>query len=323
MSMNGSRRTEAKFVQILETGQRIEAVRRFNRFYTKQIGLLRASMLQSGFSLTEARIIFEIGHQGETNASKLGGELDIDGGYLSRILRNFESRGLIERARCEKDGRQRVLRLVENGQEAFATLVSRSRNEVEFMLAALTDEDQGRLLDAMSAVEDILGAAPAEAVRFILRPHQPGDIGWVTHRHGVLYSEEYGWDDTFEALVARILSEFVENFDAKRERSWIAETKGEIVGSVFVAKGSDAEAKLRLLLVDPKARGCGLGTRLVDECIRFARGVGYKNLSLWTNDVLHSARRIYERAGFQLIKEQEHHSFGHDLVGQWWNLELR
>jgi DNA-binding MarR family transcriptional regulator/N-acetylglutamate synthase-like GNAT family acetyltransferase len=323
MSINNLGRTEAIFVEIHETDQSTEAVRRFNRFYTKQIGLLRASMLQSGFSLTEARIVFEIGHRRETNASKLGDELDIDGGYLSRILRNFENRGLIERARCETDGRQRVLRLAENGQEAFATLVSRSRKEVESMLAALSDGDRGRLLDAMSAIEDILGVAPAEAVHYILRPHQPGDIGWVIHRHGVLYSDEYGWDDTFEALVARILGDFVENYDAKRERSWIAEMKGEIVGSVFVAKGSNEEAKLRLLLVEPKARGCGIGSLLVEECIRFARGAGYKNLTLWTNDVLHAARRIYERAGFQLVKEKEHHSFGHDLVGQWWNLKLR
>jgi DNA-binding MarR family transcriptional regulator/GNAT superfamily N-acetyltransferase len=302
---------------------RVEAVRRFNRFYTKQIGLLRAGILGSGYSLTEARVLFELAHRGEVTATELSGVLGIDPGYLSRILRKFQNQGFIEKSHSEGDRRQRLLRLADAGRDVFAMLNSRARNDVESMLNRLSGENQHRLLTAMSTIEDVLEASPEKPSRYIIRPHQPGDIGWVTHRHGVLYSEEYGWDETFEALVAGILADFIKNFDAKRERSWIAEMDGEIVGSVFAARGSDEVAKLRLLLVEPKARGMGLGTHLVDECIRFTRRVGYRKLSLWTNDVLHAARRIYQRAGFQLVEENKHHSFGHDLVGQTWELELR
>jgi DNA-binding MarR family transcriptional regulator/GNAT superfamily N-acetyltransferase len=303
--------------------RRIEAVRHFNRFYTRQIGLLRASLLGSGYSLTEARLIFELAHRGESTASELSGEFGLDPGYVSRVLTSFERKGLIERGPSPTDARQRVLRLSDDGQEAFATLNARSRNEVEALLGDLTDEDQDRLLTAMAAVEGILSAEPPRPSHYILRPCQPGDIGWVTHRHGVLYSEEYGWDETFEALVAQILSDFVRSHDSKRDRGWIAEVDGDIVGSVFVTGDSNSLAKLRLLLVEPRARGMGVGTRLVDECIRFARRAGYETLSLWTNDVLHAARRIYERAGFRLVDEEKHHSFGHDLVGQTWELKLR
>lgn len=303
--------------------QRVEVVRRFNRFYTKQIGLLQASLLLSGFSLTEARILFEIAHRHETTASELSSELGVDTGYLSRILRSFEVRALIEKVKDRIDGRQRLLRLVEKGEEAFAMLNSRARNEVEAMLGQLSEENRRRLLKAMTTIEDVLGASPPSPHHYILRSHQPGDIGWVIHRHGVLYSEEYGWDETFEALVAGILSEFIENLDSRHERSWLAEMDGEIVGSVFLTKGSESVARLRLLLVEPKARGIGIGTRLVDECIRFARRAGYETLSLWTNDVLCAARRIYERAGFELIEEVKHRSFGCDLAGQTWELKLQ
>lgn len=306
-----------------ETHARVERVRRFNRFYTKQIGLLRGSLLGSGFSLTEARILFELAHHPDNTASQLITELNIDGGYLSRILRSFEDRGLVRKERSDSDGRQRVLRLTDDGRQAFAVLNSRSHKEIEALLDEMSRERQGRLLEAMATIEDLLGATPPTQSHFVLRPHQPGDIGWVVHRHGVLYSEEYGWDETFEALVAGVLANFLKSYDAKRERSWIAELDGEVVGSVFVARRDDDVANLRLLLVEPKARGMGLGTRLVDECVRFARRAGYRRLSLWTNDVLHAARRIYERAGFQLVDEEKHHSFGHDLVGQTWELELR
>jgi DNA-binding MarR family transcriptional regulator/GNAT superfamily N-acetyltransferase len=309
-------------VPTLQTHTAVERVRRFNRFYTKQIGLLRASLLGSGYSLTEARILLELAHQPDTTASQLSTELGIDGGYLSRILRSFEERGLVQKDRSDADGRQRVLRLTDEGQQVFAALNSRSHNEVESLLEMLSKQHQGRLLDAMETIENLLGAAPAQPSHFVLRPHQPGDIGWVTHRHGVLYSEEYGWDETFEALVAGVLANFIKSYDAKRERSWIAEMDGEIVGSVFVARKDDDVANLRLLLVEPKARGMGLGTRLVDECVRFARRAGYETLSLWTNDVLHAARRIYQRAGFELVEEEKHHSFGKDLVGQTWELRL-
>jgi DNA-binding MarR family transcriptional regulator/GNAT superfamily N-acetyltransferase len=310
-------------VEQIQKHGRVEAVRRFNRFYTKQIGLLRASLLGSGFSLTEARILFELAHRRDVTATELSGVLGIDPGYLSRVLRRFLNQKLIEKTHSEDDGRQRLLRLADAGREVFATLNSRARNDVGSMLSRLSEENQHRLLNAMSTIEDVLEASPEKPSRYIIRPHQPGDIGWVIHRHGVLYSEEYGWDETFEALVAGILADFIEKFDPKWERSWIAEMDGEIVGSVFAARGDEDVAKLRLLLVEPKARCTGLGTQLVDECIRFTRRVGYRKLSLWTNDNLHAARRIYERAGFQLVDENKHHSYGHDLVGQTWELELR
>jgi DNA-binding MarR family transcriptional regulator/GNAT superfamily N-acetyltransferase len=303
--------------------QRIEAVRRFNRFYTNQIGVLRERLLRSPFSLTEARIIYELASRGETTATQLCHELRLDGGYVSRILRRFDKQGLIEKKRARSDGRQSLLRLTEQGQEAFATLNSRSRTEIGAMLSGLPRQEQNRLVSAMHAIETLLGADPEQRMPYLLRPHQPGDMGWVVHRHGVLYAEAYGWDETFEALVARVVAEFVENYDPKAERCWIAERDGEIVGSVFVVRKSKEVAKLRLLLVEPKARGLGIGTRLVDECARFARRVGYRQLTLWTNNVLHAARHIYERAGFRLVHEAPHHSFGHDLVGQTWERDLR
>lgn len=310
-------------VELSQMHRRVESVRQFNRFYTKQIGLLRASMLRSGFSLMEARILFELAHRQDATATDLTEALGVDPGYLSRILRDFQIKGLLEKVQSQDDGRRHLLRLTEAGSESFAMLNSRARNEVASMLGVLSEEDQHRLLSAMSTIKTVLKASPQKPSRYIIRTHQPGDIGWVIHRHGVVYSEEYGWDDTFEALVAEILADFIKGYDPKYERSWIAEMDGEIVGSVFVAKGSEETAKLRLLLVEPKARGAGLGTQLVDECIRFARRAGYQKLSLWTNDVLHAARRIYERAGFQLVEKNEHHSFGHDLVGQTWELKLR
>ncbi len=305
-----------------DLSQRVEAVRRFNRFYTQQIGVLQEGLLRSPFSLTEARVIYELAHHEKTTATELGNELGLDAGYLSRILSGFKKRDLIDKQPSKSDGRQSILWLTEQGQEAFTMLNARSHNEIEAMLNELSTEDQKRLVEAMLVIEGLLGAQPEHKVPYLLRPHQPGDMGWVVHRHGVLYAEEYGWDEQFEALVAGIVAKFIQNYDPKRERCWIAEKEGENVGSVFLVKQSDTVAKLRLLLVEPKARGLGIGTRLVDECIRFARRAGYRKITLWTNNVLLAARHIYGKAGFRLIHEEPHHSFGHDLVGETWELEL-
>jgi DNA-binding MarR family transcriptional regulator/GNAT superfamily N-acetyltransferase len=300
----------------------IESIRRFNRFYTRQIGVLEEGLVQSPYSLTEARIIYELAHHEQTTAAKLASELKLDAGYLSRILRDFAQRGLIDKQPSETDGRQTVLSLSEVGQGAFALLNSRSRNQIEAMLNGLSVADQNRLTDAMNTIESLLGSTPEHSVPYLLRPHQPGDMGWVVERHGILYNSEYGWDETFEALVAGIVSEFINNFDPKHERCWMAEMNGEIVGSVFVVKKTDDIAKLRLLIVDPKARGMGIGKRLVDECIRFSRQAGYHKMTLWTNNVLTAARHIYKSAGFQMIEEEPHHSFGYDLISETWELDL-
>jgi DNA-binding MarR family transcriptional regulator/N-acetylglutamate synthase-like GNAT family acetyltransferase len=272
--------------------------------------------------LAEARVLYELAHHEQTTASALGNELDLDAGYLSRMLQSFKKHGLIDTQPSEADRRQRVLRLTQAGQEAFAVLNARSYRQIEAMLNQISLDDQQRLVAAMRDIEDLLGAQPVHKVPYILRPHQPGDIGWVVHRHGVLYAAEYGWDEHFEALVASVVAQFIQDYDPKRERCWIAEMNGEIVGSVFLVKQSDSVAKLRLLLVEPKARGLGVGTRLVGECIRLARQLGYTTLTLWTNSVLLAARHIYVRAGFQLVSQAPHHSFGHDLVGETWELAL-
>ena len=302
---------------------RVDAVRRFSRFYTQHIGVLHRHLLESPFSLTEARVLYELAHHETTSAKELAGELGLDSGYLSRILKGFEKHGLVERRRSESDGRAADITLTPAGLEAFAKINARSRAEVGAMLEKLSEAEQAEVVAAMQTVERLLGARLPRKAPYILRPPQPGDMGWIVHRHGVLYAEEYGWDDAFEALVAKIVAEFVENYDARRERCWIAEKDGEVVGSAFVVRQSDDIAKLRLVYVEPKARGLGIGQRLVAEAIRFARQQGYRTLTLWTNDILVSARRIYEAAGFRLMKEERHHSFGHDLVGQNWDLDLR
>ena len=302
--------------------ERIVAVRKFNRFFTRQIGVLREGLLHSPYSLTEARILFELGQGNQVTASKLGRELGLDAGYLSRILAHLEQQGLLEKVRSETDGRQILLSLTAQGREAFALLDQRSRDEVSEMLTDLSEEDQQRLLKAMQTIESVLTNGFKFSAPFVLRPHEPGDMGWITHRHGALYAQEYGWDEHFEALVAQIVADFINHYHHERERCWIAEMDGQIVGSVFVVQSSETIAKLRLLLVEPKARGLGLGTRLVEECIRFARRRGYQKLMLWTNSVLVEARHIYEKTGFHLIAEEAHHSFGHDLIGETWELIL-
>ncbi|WP_027054919.1 bifunctional helix-turn-helix transcriptional regulator/GNAT family N-acetyltransferase [Mesorhizobium erdmanii] len=301
---------------------RIDAVRAFNRFYTRQIGLLDEGLLKSPFSLTEARVLYELAHRDGLVASDLVRDLGLDPGYVSRLLKKFEERGLVERAASEADARRASIALTPTGSEAFAPLNQDSHDQVRALLDRLAPADQDRLVKAMRTVQDLLGDKPGTKAPYILRPLQVGDIGWVTRRQGMLYTQDYGWDGTYEALVAEILAAFVKSFDPKWERSWIAERDGEVVGSVFVVRKSPEVAKLRLLYVEPSARGLGIGKRLVEECIGFARAKGYKTLTLWTNDILAAARHIYQAAGFELIEEEPHHSFGKDLVGQTWDLKL-
>lgn len=303
--------------------ERVDTVRRFNRFYTRNIGILHEGLLESPLSLTEGRVLYELAQREPTMAATVATELGLDPGYLSRILGAFEKRGLVEKRPSEKDGRQVILALTDRGHDMFATINARSHDEIAAMLGRLDNPDQDRLVRALETAEDLLGGGRrAGEPSYILRPHEPGDMGWIIHRHGVLYAEEYGLDTQFEALVARVVADFVDNFDAQRERCWIAERDGEIVGSVLLVKDTEETAKLRLLYVEPKARGLGIGSRLVGECLGFARRTGYRKITLWTNDVLVSARRIYEAAGFRLVRNEPHHSFGRDLVGQYWELEL-
>ncbi|HEY8287804.1 MAG TPA: bifunctional helix-turn-helix transcriptional regulator/GNAT family N-acetyltransferase [Acetobacteraceae bacterium] len=304
---------------------RIQAVRRFSRFYTVRIGLLHEGLLGGDLTLGEGRIIYELAQSGSTSASRLAGELGLDAGYLSRIVRSLEARGLIRRIPSTTDGRQSLLSLTEKGTEAFGVIDGRSGQEIGAMLEKLTLAEQVRLVAALKTAESLLsGDASSEPrVPYILRPPRPGDMGWIVHRQAVLYAEEYGWDETFEALVAEIVAHFVRTLDARLERCWVAERDDVVVGSVFLVRESDAVGKLRLLYVEPSARGLGIGRRLVDECIRFARQTGYRQVTLWTNDILVAARRIYQEAGFQLVDQERHHSFGHDLVGQNWTLDLR
>jgi DNA-binding MarR family transcriptional regulator/GNAT superfamily N-acetyltransferase len=301
---------------------RVAAVRRFNRFYTRQIGLLQEKLLHSAFSLTEMRVLYELAHTPNVTASDLTRQLGLDAGYTSRILGKFEQKGFIRRTASDEDARRSHLELTPKGRKTFEPLNSASEDQVHAILASLAEPDQSTLVKAMTAIEQVLEPSDAPKVPFILRPHQPGDMGWVTHRHAVLYTREYGWTDEFEALVAEIVAKFIRNFDARRERCWIAEREGEIVGSVFLVKDSDDVARLRLLLVEPSARGLGIGARLVKECIDFAKHHGYRKITLWTNDILHAARKIYEAQGFKLVKETKHHSFGADLTAQDWDLDL-
>jgi DNA-binding MarR family transcriptional regulator/N-acetylglutamate synthase-like GNAT family acetyltransferase len=306
-----------------DLGSSVEAVRRFNRVFTRRIGVLREGLLHTPYSVTEARILFELARCEDTIASDLSRELGLDPGYLSRTLARLEEQGLVARARSKGDGRRRIISLTSAGEDAFAMLDSRSREEVAEMLGELSEGERWRLLEAMATIEGILQRDFKFSEPFVLRMHEPGDMGWVVHRHGVLYAREYGWHESFEALVARIVAEFVDGFDPAMERCWIAEMGGKRVGCVFVVEASERVAKLRLLLVEPEARGLGLGNRLVEECIRFARGRGYQKITLWTNSVLEAARHIYEEHGFVLVDEEDHHSFGHDLVGQNWELDLK
>jgi DNA-binding MarR family transcriptional regulator/GNAT superfamily N-acetyltransferase len=305
-----------------ELEQRIAAVRRFTRFYTQRIGVLQEGLLRTRFSLTQGRVLYELANRAQPTASELARELGLDAGYLSRILRGFERQGLLRRAAAKSDGRQNLLSITDKGRKAFAPLNARSREEIGAMLGPLSASEQASLVDAMGAVERLLGAKPESRAPYVLRPPAPGDMGWVVSRHGALYAQEYGFDETFEALVAEIVARFVQSFDARRERCWIAEKDGDNVGAVFVVGKSATVAQLRLLLVEPKARGLGIGARLVDETLRFARQAGYRRIVLWTQSNLAAARAIYQKAGFRLARSERHHSFGHDLVGEYWERKL-
>ena len=301
---------------------RIAAVRRFSRFYTRQLGLLQESLVHTPFSLTEARVLYELAHRAPTTATALAADLDLDHGYLSRILRRFGEAGLVSKKRIPNDGRQNLIAITAKGRKAFAPLNKGSHEQVSELLGRLSPAEQARVVGAMATVENLLQPAETRPPLLLLRNHRPGDMGWVTSAHGALYAQEYGWDISFEALVAKIAAEFIEKFDSQRERCWIAELDGAPVGSAFVVRKTDAVAKLRLLIVDPKARGLGLGKRLVDECMRFAKEAGYSSMTLWTQSILTSARGIYQRAGFKLVGQEPHHSFGVDLVGETWERDL-
>lgn len=304
-----------------EIAAQVDAVRRFNRFYTRRVGALGEGHLQSPYSLTEVRVLYEIANREGITATELGERLGLDAGYLSRILARFQEREMVTRSASEKDARQSHLSLADAGREAFAALNRAAAGEIEEMLAPLAEEDREALVGAMRRIQRALGDGMA-ATPITLRSHRPGDMGWIIHRHGVLYRREFGWDERFEALVARSAADFIEHFDPQRERSWIAERVGEIVGSVFCTKLSDDVAKLRLLLVEPSARGHGLGRRLVDECVAFAREAGYTKMVLWTNSVLTVARRIYAQVGFRMVLEETHDHFGLPLVAETWEMEL-
>ena len=303
--------------------ERVEAVRRFNRFYTRRIGVLQDGYSGGPFSLAEARVLYEIGQRDKPTATDVARELGLDAGYLSRILKAFEVRGYIVRETSGRDGRQSLLSMTPRGRKAFAPMETHTMAEVTAMLEALPADTQHRLTRAMLTIETLLDEdTETPRVPYILRPLQHGDIGWVVARHGVLYGREFGWDNTIEVLTAEIAAAFVRNFDPKRECCWIAERNGENVGCVFLVKENDDTARLRLLLVDPSARGLGVGTRLAEECIRFSQAKGYKHITLWTHRVLEAARKIYVNKGFKLTKEWTHDDFGKTLVAETWDLAL-
>ena len=299
----------------------VAAVRGFNRFYTNVIGLLRGKYLETPYSLTEARLLFELAQRDASEVSDLRRVVDIDAGYLSRVLARFEADGLITRQRSAADGRRQVIQLTGAGRSVVAGLDARSAEQTLDMLAAVHDHDRRRLLEAMRVITETLTGSP-QPRGFLLHPPHPGDMGWVVQRNAAVYAEEFGWDSSYEALVARIVADYVDHRDPDAEAAWIAEVDGTPAGCVFCVRENATTARLRLLLVEPWARGLGIGSRLVTEVLRFARQTGYSQLTLWTNDVLADARRIYQRAGFTLDDENRHHSFGKDLTGQNWSRAL-
>ena len=320
------RSAETRSVKEHSAKDRIAKVRRFNRFYTRQLGVLRKTYLDSSYSLGEARLLYEIATAGAPTASDIGRALDLDAGYLSRTLRTFEKRGLIDRTASTSDARQSHLALSARGKQAFAPLERRSQRDTAAMLEALPPADEARLIAAMATIEEVLGGAAEPDTRsgrrtILRRPHA-GDFGWIVKRHAELYRQEYGWVEPFEGVCAQIVADFVNKFDRKRERCWIAELDGDNVGSIMLAKDSPTVARIRLLLVDPKARGLGLGARLTDESIRFARRAGYRKMTLWTHSLLTAARHIYQKAGFKLMRSERHRSWGRPVVSEHWDLEL-
>jgi DNA-binding MarR family transcriptional regulator/GNAT superfamily N-acetyltransferase len=300
----------------------ISAVRAFNRFYTRKLGVLDQQLLKSPFSLSEARVLYELAHREDAAAKEIGIELGLDPGYLSRIVQKFDEDGLITRKPLPSDRRQYRLGLTAKGRQAFAKLERSTHDDVAAMLGELDDGKRASVVHAMRTIEHALEPPTQKPAGFLLRSHRPGDIGWIVSRHGAIYAQEYGWDITFEALAAEITAQFIRSYDPSREHCWIAEIDGEPVGSIFLVRASDQVAKLRLLLVEKEARGLGVGRALTEQCIRFAREAGYSSITLWTQSILVAARGIYQRAGFQRIKEEKHHSFGVDLVGETWEREL-
>lgn len=300
----------------------IETIRRFNRFYTRKIGVLKEGLLDSSFSLTEGRVLYELAHCPGLTATKLGRDLGLDAGYLSRMLARFARKRLVERTRVAHDARQAHLRLSPAGQKAFRELNRRSAAQIAGLVGHLSPADQDRLGGLLQQASHLLATPGETPGRVVLREPRAGDYGWVVQRHGALYAAEYGWNETFEALVARIVADFIDHRDPRRERAWIAEVDGHPAGCIFLVRDTAKVAKLRILLVEPSARGRGVGRQLVDACLAFSRAAGYRKVTLWTNDILHAARRIYEQAGFRLVKSERHHSFGHDLIGQNWELDL-
>jgi DNA-binding MarR family transcriptional regulator/N-acetylglutamate synthase-like GNAT family acetyltransferase len=302
------------------------AVRAFNRFYTRKLGVLDQQLLKSPFSLSEARVLYELAHRDpladELSAKEIGLTLGLDPGYLSRIVQNFDEGGLIARKPLPTDRRQYQLSLTAKGRQAFAKLERIAQDDVAAMLRPLPAEDRWRLTGAMETIERLLDMPRADAPAAILRDPRPGDMGWVVQSHGALYASEYGFDSGFEALVAEIVAKYMTSFDPSRERCWIADIEGRPVGSVFLVKASDDVAKLRLLLLDPAARGHGLGQRLVAECVSFAKACGYRRMTLWTQSILTAARKIYQDAGFALVATEPHRSFGQNLIGETWEREL-
>ncbi len=300
--------------------RRIAEVRNFNRFYTKQIGVLGENYLDSQFSLAETRVLYELAHREECAAKDLCAELDMDAGYLSRLLRNFEERSLIKRIASKKDARQQLIVLTAKGRKEFSPLERGAYEGVAGLLKPLSNDRQEEITAAMKSIRKVLGDEIPKSNHYFLRSPVPGDMGWVVYRHATLYCQEYGWDERFEALVAGVVADYMKHHHPNREACWIAEKDGKNVGSVFLVRHSDEVAKLRLLIVEPDTRGLGIGARLVEECIRFAKQSGYKKMQLWTNSCLHSARKIYEKCGFQLIEETPHDLFGEGLIGQTWEL---
>ena len=307
---------------LAQGSQRIAAVRRFNRFYTQHLGMLRDGYLDSPFSLTQARVLYEIRQRGSATATEIGRDLGLDAGYLSRLVAQFEKSALIRKERSPSDGRQSFLSITAIGRKAMDHLEQRTVRQVSDVLHRLSDPDQDRLVSAMRAVERMIAPEPEAKPGITLRELKAGDLGWIVARHGTLYAEEYGWGENFEGLCAQIVAEFAANYDGKRERCWIAEMDGENVGSVFLVKDTDEIARIRLLLVDPVARGRGLGTQLTDECVRFAKAAGYRGITLWTHSVLTAARHVYAKAGFTLTSSEKRKSFGKQVVSEIWDLKF-
>lgn len=301
----------------------VESVREFNRFYTQHIGVLDEKLLDSDYSLSEARLLFEIAHNDQMTAADAADRVGLDRGYVSRMLRRFENTRLIKRTQSSEDGRRWNITLTTKGAKVFSGLNARSQQHAEAVIAQLTENQKSSLVDSMQSIRKLLDSERKPQARsYTLRSHRPGDMGWIVYRHGIIYHQEYGWDESFEALVANVLGDFIKNFDSENERCWIAESNGQFAGCVFLVKESESTARLRCLIVEPSARGLGIGTHLVRECIEFARRCGYARITLWTNSILDSARRIYQQFGFELVHEEAHHSFGHDLVSQTWDLQL-